>query len=264
MKRRHHLFPNPLACAYCTQMVSRPEAEHVFPESWYPDGTPRAEMAFVPSCRGCNHFYGKVEERLGRVLLMCVDPRITPQIGSVHRRVERSIRPRDIFDKHRAGKRRSLQASIQILGREDVADALPSPVHPQFGPMRTPGGLSADGAPALRYNPNDLDIVTQKLVRGVYWLCQGQPLPLPVSVDTPVMTDNPGRVVRSVLDQGLELRGFPPAFVYTGGVSASDPLVSIWFFVIWDHFVLSGITGVTREAHMRMDEGPLPVSADCG
>jgi hypothetical protein len=55
------------------------EAEHVFPESWYPNGTPRASMVLVPACRKCNGDHGRIEERTFLPLvggLPCGDPAI--------------------------------------------------------------------------------------------------------------------------------------------------------------------------------------------
>ncbi|MEO7735847.1 MAG: hypothetical protein ABIY55_33135 [Kofleriaceae bacterium] len=57
-------------CVYCCASPVKVEDEHVFPSSWYPDGTPPSTMLIVPACRRCNGDFGRVEERMFLTLAM--------------------------------------------------------------------------------------------------------------------------------------------------------------------------------------------------
>jgi hypothetical protein len=61
-------------CAYCATDGVEIEGEHVFPESWYPDGYSRLLMLIVPSCRTCNDGFNRVEQRLFLPFMMSLPP----------------------------------------------------------------------------------------------------------------------------------------------------------------------------------------------
>ncbi len=64
-------------CPFCGKQDVELTREHVFPESWYPDGTPQALMVVVPACWPCNQRHAAIESRLFLPLVMQLDdPRV--------------------------------------------------------------------------------------------------------------------------------------------------------------------------------------------
>lgn len=106
-------------CAYCA-VARGTEAEHVFPESWYPDGTVPSSMLTVPACRRCNASYGVLEETLRLPLVAGLQRGAPTSIGVV----ERALRAVDaraghsVTDaSHRAARSRSIARRVRILTR---------------------------------------------------------------------------------------------------------------------------------------------------
>lgn len=56
-------------CPYCAAEDVPLTIEHVFPESWYPDGVRQEDMFKGPACGPCNHSHGKIENRLFLTLI---------------------------------------------------------------------------------------------------------------------------------------------------------------------------------------------------
>jgi hypothetical protein len=92
------------SCAYCSTVVEKVEKEHVFPESWYPDGTPRDRMVLVPACRKCNGDFGRIEERMLLPLALALPDDADTQ--SILARATRGLDPsagrnvQDIYHRH--------------------------------------------------------------------------------------------------------------------------------------------------------------------
>ncbi len=78
-------------CIHCLRATDAPEADHVFPYSWYPDSTPPTVQRWTaPSCAGCNRKFGQLEKDLLVRLVGCIDPK-SDAVSGLYARVVRSL-----------------------------------------------------------------------------------------------------------------------------------------------------------------------------
>lgn len=250
-------------CAYCAKLVEGPDVEHVFPKSWYPDGTAPSSMLTVPSHRLCNGQLGVVEERLLRHFALGLDPRNRTARG-VQERVFSSMNPyhakgrnekdRQKDERVRAGLWKKFKRSTQVVSADESCDALPvmKPHSPYM--LQSEAGLWVRGRGVTQFDPADLDRVTEKFVRGVYFHRNKAPLQLSVPVCTPVISEDPWEKALKVIDQtGWLPHVVSPAFIYWGGVATEDVESSLWFFLLWNTYVLCGATGQPFAQDLKPD-----------
>lgn len=233
-------------CAYCTEEVREREAEHVFPEAWHPDGTPPSTMIRVPSCSPCNREYGRLEERL-RLPLIGGLPVNHPATRGVLARAMRALDPnaattvREVA--HRDAQRRRFLGQFDVLGPRD-APAWHRAVQRPATLLPTPGGLLIHGVPSVRIDPNDLDAIGVKLIRGCYFHATGSSLPKTSLCEVVFPTFDPVAMTRQLIDaMQIVPFGCPPAFIVGGKVHAADTRNSVWVFELWQHYVVLGFTG---------------------
>lgn len=80
-------------CCHCLNYCDRLSWDHVLPQSWYPDSTPRnVERWQMPACLKCNQKYGRIETELLLRLALGLDPTAEAAKGVVER-VHRSFDP---------------------------------------------------------------------------------------------------------------------------------------------------------------------------
>jgi hypothetical protein len=83
-KRKKH-------CIHCLSSTDAPEADHVFPDSWYPDTTPPTVQRWTaPSCAECNRRFGQLEKDLLVRLVGCIDPK-SDAVSGLYARMFRSL-----------------------------------------------------------------------------------------------------------------------------------------------------------------------------
>jgi hypothetical protein len=67
--------PPPGKCVHCLKDPVERDWDHVFPESWYPDSSPKNQHKWqVPSCVPCNSALGKIEGDFLRRVGLCLNP----------------------------------------------------------------------------------------------------------------------------------------------------------------------------------------------
>jgi hypothetical protein len=239
-------------CPYCVQPIQgKPEAEHVFPSSWYPDSTEKTQRLLAPSCSKCNRALGKIEERLLRNWGLSVSNTAVASRG-VPDRVLRSLDPtrgRTAQDSlMRAKSRKSVKARARFFSPEAVG-AFPGLQATDLTWGKGPSGLWVPGAPGLTIDSKDVEAFTAKLVRGLYYIgSHGTVLPKSVRIRTFV----PGRaswpeLQRFMLDNKMVTRGVPPGFLYWVGFAEGNPLLSFWIFSIWGRILLGASTDTDEQ-----------------
>lgn len=78
-------------CIHCLRSTDKPEGDHVFPGSWYPDTTPpRVQRWTAPSCARCNRKHGQLEKDLLVRMVLCLDPK-SPAASGLDKKVFRSL-----------------------------------------------------------------------------------------------------------------------------------------------------------------------------
>jgi hypothetical protein len=230
------------SCAYCTRSGLKMEAEHVFPESWYPDGFPRASMVLVPACRKCNGDYGRIEERMFLPLVGGL-PYDDPAIRSIIDRALRGADPNAANDardvSYRGARRRSIQRRFELIGpNEHPQTVVWTPAARTLSNVRTPAGLVARGTPAVRFDPEDLSALGVKFLKGCYFVAKGVPLRADGVCESQAFSQNPTEALRSA-EQHLHLNfvGQLP-FRYAFARATEDDAVTAWWFILWNHVVI--------------------------
>lgn len=234
-------------CPYCVEpIVGKVQREHVFPNSWYPDGTDSASTRpLVPSCATCNGEYGKIEARLLSVWGLGV-PNDKPASKGIPRRVLRSLDPtaargpRDIAMRDRALRATRRKRHVLPAGG---AGAFPTvEKRPErWGTAKS--GLWIKGAPALPLSPADVEAFTRKLVRGLFFIGNGVPLGKQVVIETFVPSRESWPEIGAMIrDKKLVSGGVPPGFVFWPAKASDNPEATLWFFRIWGAYVLGAAT----------------------
>jgi hypothetical protein len=144
------LGPAPPVCVYCLAApgVTR---DHVPPKSFFSAPRPR-NLITVPACLKCNQRTGKDEDYF-LATLMFSEAGIT-QVG------------RQLWNE----RLRSMYArNIGLRGR--IARSL------RHGHVSTPAGILLGRRMAIEYDPQRLEAIAAKVVRGLYFFERGAPLP---------------------------------------------------------------------------------------
>jgi hypothetical protein len=241
----------PAVCAYCRAPAKKLEAEHVFPDSWYPTSTDRkAERDKVPACRKCNGDYGRVEERLLRGWGMCIDA-LHPAAQGILLRVRRSMNAAAGRNKDdariRDGTRRKLERSLRIVPAA-AATILPGPgVSLMWTSL--PSGILALGGPAVPIQYGDIRALLEKLVKGMHFLGTGTPLPEDVEIGTCQVSAE--YIALEAAKLKLRPQGIPPGFTFWWGRLDSDPRVMHWHVLIWGHIALHAQTRPVETVRAR-------------
>jgi hypothetical protein len=238
-----------IVCPYCrNEILGTVEREHVFPDSWYPEGTdPRIERSTVPSCSGCNRSYGKIEERLLRAWGLCLPDNAEASRG-IPARVLRSLdqaaarNPRDAD--FRKKTRLAVQSRIDHYGHDEIG-AFPGLEADSYAWGKKRSGVVVRGAPALTVDARDISAFTEKLVRGMHFVfTDGQILPADVAVSTFVVRQEVWPQLESMVHNWSMSAALsvPPGLVVYTKMAIDDSRGSIWIFLIWNTICLQGAT----------------------
>lgn len=239
-------------CAYCAKNVTKTEIEHVFPESWYPDGYPASAMLTVPACSKCNRDYGRLEERLFLPFAVTLDG--DPLYQSVVVRALKSVDPsaakgiRDIAYRVRARRRALRQLEVLTLADTDRTLWSPQRTRQVLSPteLTTPAGIVANGVPGIRFNPDDMSEVGIKLMRGAYFAVKGRPLPAGTPCDARAFSQDATSVWESTRLNWND--GGHPPFEARFAFGAENDTVSLWQFRLWGRYVISASSGFVEGA----------------
>jgi hypothetical protein len=168
-------------CVYCRAAESV-EKEHVFPRSWYPESTPsNVQRLTVPACRSCNERFKRAEEDFAQAVVMGLDS-TRPEAAGVYERLSGSWKPsrampgRDF--RHRVSRRQS------ILRNAVWSDPLPGATTML---VRTPSGLVVRAAPTSPLDQGVVNLVVEKLVRGLCYQETGAALG-PLRIEATIVT----------------------------------------------------------------------------
>lgn len=80
-------------CLFCLQEGVQLQKEHIFPKSWYPNGTNASQrFTLSVSCDSCNKSFGRIEDEIGKRVGLVFDPN-DPVFGVLADKAYRSISP---------------------------------------------------------------------------------------------------------------------------------------------------------------------------
>jgi hypothetical protein len=227
-------------CAYCGNTDVNTEVEHVFPESWYPDGHPRTNMITVPSCMRCNRDYGRAEERLF-LPFACALP-ANEGNASVFERAKRGAdasAARDTRDaSHRAARlRRFTEKSGVASPTETPNNAAWTTQGRPTGVIRTPSGLVVRGSITMEIDQGALDALSAKFIRGIYYYLRNIPYAGNAKIAGGMFTSDPTELLVGIskLPGCIVRREKPFQFAY---MISPDETTIVAMFVLWDCHVV--------------------------
>lgn len=123
-------------CIHCLRPADAPEADHVFPYSWYPDTTPTTVQRWTaPSCAECNRRFGQLEKDLLVRIVGCIDPK-SDAVSGLYARVFRSL-----------GIDTAGLAASEKECRDKLRDQLRSELIPYSEVAELPGAIPGLGPP---------------------------------------------------------------------------------------------------------------------
>jgi hypothetical protein len=233
-------------CIHCLKLTEAPEADHVFPDSWYPDSTPPTVQRWTaPSCPECNRKLGQLEKDLLIRLVLGTDPNSDAASGLAAK----------VF--------RSLGLDVKGLPEKEktIRDGLRATIHSEFIPYAEVAELSAGRIPGLGPSPDEapgpaifipwaaLAIIGEKIARGCEYKYKnrGRLVEPPYGIRT--LIENSGVVPEPFASFGEVLDFGPGCKVIRGAVPEEDPGFVRYWISIWGtiHFTVL----IDQEAYLQ-------------
>jgi hypothetical protein len=219
-------------CVHCGHYSEELTADHILPNSWYPDSTPAGlEKWQAPACSDCNAEYGRLERGLFQQLALGVDPWVVGGEG-VGERAARSYDPRVANNEkdrqHREAGREKLRRRI----REFDSASLKTPILPNIGTLPSPQNGSYSGE---YVDWSDLQCLLAKFVRGITYVATGEVLPREYIVRI-IRPNVYSRIPDELLNTSLALFERGPGFRVERHAAADDPYAAFFRILLWGKY----------------------------
>lgn len=222
-------YTRSVRCIHCLTITDSPEADHVFPDSWYPTSTPSTVQRWTaPSCPPCNRKFGQLEQDLLIRLVLCLDSRSDAARGLDEKVFEAlGLDVNGLSEKEKA-IRNGLRAKIrsEFVPQAEVAE-MPGRI-PGLGPRpdepQGPGILLPWAALAM---------IAEKIARGCEYRYKNKrrlvepPYGIRVLLPQSDASQDPVASFGEVLD-------FGPGCKITRGFASEDPGIVRYWISIWD------------------------------
>ena len=224
--------PDPGRCVHCLEHFEVLTWDHVFPESWYPDTTPENLYKWqIPCCAKCNKEYGQLENDMLIRLALCVDPN-RAETEAIVKKGLRAINPAA----GKSEKDRAARAAkrAQILGHLLEGKSIQSAaVYPGFGEK---WGRTVDQAIGVTIRASSFRRLSEKLIRGIYYLERSLFIEPPWRVEFFAMTDEGAQPFVAITKRfGVEYaRG--AGITIRLVVPEDEPMSSVAEIEIWGQF----------------------------
>jgi hypothetical protein len=222
----------PGRCVHCLNVVEERNSDHVFPESWYPDSTlPDLEKWQIPSCISCNSEYGKLEQDFFIKVGLCLDPN-DPASASIVKKALRSLKP--------AAARNSRDAQHRLSkGKRILAQALQGNQIPDHGVFPGLGDRWAETLgerTAILIPKKSIERITEKIVRGIFFVEDGIFLELPYTIDFYVLPEHGITPWTDALNRWGIVYAREPGIVVRRAVAHEDRICSLFEITLWKQF----------------------------
>jgi hypothetical protein len=223
--------PPPGKCIHCLKEFDILTWDHVLPHSWYPDGFNNFEKWDAPACSSCNRELGKVEQDLLTKLGLCLDPAELKSFG-IPDRVLRSLNPSAGKNKqdssHRFNKR------IKILREIKMLPELPKHrIFPNFGPIP---GLNYDKFPVIYINSEEVNIVIEKIVRGIVYIADKSFIDNSFKFELIAADEDQSNEMQKLVDEKWQIFNPGAGFQVKRLLIEQNHFAGIYFIDIWGRF----------------------------
>jgi hypothetical protein len=224
-------------CVHCLKHFNKLTADHVFPESWYPETTPLdIEKWKIPSCLKCNHEYGKLEEDLLWRLGLSVDPKDQKSLG-ITDKVLRSTNPK--YAKNERDRLMRAAKLASIVKQLKVSNSVPQKgLLPNFGPQ---ANLHYNGYVAIPISEENIVKLGQKIVRGITYIYNNALITEDYSINVYVIEDYKAQEVLKTIETFGVVQDRGPGIVVKYALTSEGGLSSLWYIEIWGRFKLYAV-----------------------
>ncbi len=220
-------------CIHCLNLTESPEADHVFPYSWYPDSTPPTIQRWTaPSCPECNRKFGQLEKDLLIRMVLCTDPRSEAAAGLITKVLRSLGLDVDGLPKEEKTIRERLRSKIrsELIAYAEVGE-LPGKV-PGLGP---PDDEQVQWSIPIPWA--GLSIIAEKIARGCEYKYKNRKrlVTPPYGIRTFV---NESKIVAEPFASASRTLDFGPGCKIRRVFFTEDPKM-VWYWIfIWDALCL--------------------------
>jgi hypothetical protein len=224
--------PKPGKCVHCLKNPVERNWDHVFPESWYPDSTaPNIEKWRIPSCIPCNTEYGKIESDFLSRVGLSLDP-YDPASRSIVQAALRSMKAQ--AGRNERDRRRRTNKGRKILGEVLQGAQIPSSgVIPGLGNR---WNLPLEQQVAVLLPAESLRLMTEKIVRGIFYVEDTRFIEPPYKIDFFVLDDDGARPLKETLNKFGSVYAREPGIIVHRAVVPEDNLSSLFEIEFWKQF----------------------------
>lgn len=226
--------PGPGKCVHCLDFVSIRNWDHVFPVSWYPSSTPQnLEKWKIPTCKPCNSEYGRIEEDLGQLLSLCIDP-TRPESKGIYQRMRRAFDPscakNDKDRKIRERKRKVLLDSM--LHGDDIPS---QGIYPGLGER---WDRSRANQIAITVPKRYIDRLGIKVVRGIAYIEDGILIDEGYEIEPYAVAASGAALFEETIAKYGHSLSRGPGIVVDRAIAPEDGMSSIYKLTIWGEIVI--------------------------
>jgi hypothetical protein len=230
--------------------------DHAFPKSWYPDVTPKDLAKWqVPSCIPCNSKYGRIEsDFLSRVGLS-----LEPHHPASRNVVETAMRSM----KATAGRDERDRELRHARGTRILAETLQGAAIPQGATIPGMGerwGRPVEDQIAVLLPAPSLRLMTEKVVRGIFYVQDGVFIEPPYKIDFYLLPDDAAAIWSVTLDTYGVVYSRPPGLVVRRAIEGEDERRSLFEITFWQQFKTYAAVTMNEKRAVKA-KGPKPLKA---
>ena len=224
--------PKPGRCVHCLRDPVDRNWDHVFPESWYPDTTPPNLYKWqIPSCIQCNKELGEIEDEFLVLVALCLDPN-DPASKSIVEKAFRAMNPE--VAKNASDKRGRAALLKRVKSRLLQGSQIPkSGIYPTLNER---WGCQAGSGIALTIPADSFRRITEKIVRGIFFIEHERFIEPPYTVQFYALNDEGAKPIREYLDQAGETFAREPGVVIRRAITPEDGMSSLFEIEFWGQF----------------------------
>ena len=213
-------------CIHCLRRTESITADHVVPNSWYPDTTPPTVQRWTaPSCAECNQALGQLEKDLLIRLILCVNPKSESTSGLASKALRSLGLDNDELPEGEKNHRERLRAKIR------------SELMPYAELVGNPGAIPGLGPPenqsaqwAITIPWAGLSIVAEKIVRGCEYKLKNRIVEPPYGIRTFV---SESAIVAEPYASFAKSFDFGPGCNVRRLFATENPNVGLYWISIW-------------------------------
>lgn len=226
--------PGPGICIHCLADVPNRNWDHVFPQGWYPDSTPpNLEKWKIPSCIPCNNQYGQIEDDLGIILSMCVDPK-SAQASGIWPKSLRAIDPsQGKTEKDRQARARKKEQLLRtILKGEEI------PGHGIYPGLGERWGRPREEQVAIPIPAENLQKLAEKIVKGLAFIESHRLIDADTDIEHHDFNEEDAKPIEEFLKQFGHAHSRGPGIEVVRAVISEGKISECYKITIWGEIIL--------------------------